>query len=72
MTRAAVYIHKYWQQKHTDLHAGDVGASAYACCYLRLRIETAVPNPAVMAFQRKLLSPDSRNKMEGQNRHNIE
>jgi len=28
MTRAAVYIHKYWQQKHIDLHAGDVGASA--------------------------------------------
>jgi hypothetical protein len=35
-------------------------------------METAVPNPAVMAFQRKLLSPDSGNKMGGQNGHNIE
>jgi len=35
-------------------------------------METAVLNPAVKAFQRKLLSPDSGNKMGGQNGHNIE
>jgi len=29
-------------------------------------------NPAVIVFQRKLLSPDSGNKMGGQNGHNIE
>jgi hypothetical protein len=35
-------------------------------------METVVPNPAVMAFQRKLLTPDSENKMGGQNGYNIE
>jgi hypothetical protein len=54
--------------KTIDLHTRDFGTSAYLC----LRMETAVPNPAVMVFLRKLLSPDSGNKMEGQNRHNIE
>jgi len=47
-------------------------ASTYACFYVCLRIETTVPSPIVMAFQRKRLSPDSGNKMGGQNGHNIE
>jgi hypothetical protein len=34
-------------------------------------METAVHNPAVRAFQRKL-SPNSGNKMGEQNEHNIE
>jgi hypothetical protein len=35
-------------------------------------METVVPNPAVMAFQRKLLSPDSGNRMGKQKGYNIE
>jgi hypothetical protein len=35
-------------------------------------METVVLHPAVIAFQRKLLSPDSGNKMGGQNGYNIE